>query len=122
MKKKIKYNIYAPSDATPILSISSLSFKDTYGNEVKHGSIIIIEKNCNYQHINNKKALIKWNKEFGMFRYILCEDLKKYDKSFGNDFYGIRSFVVCGCASCMDLDGKNIGNTYVCQYCERIVN
>ena len=111
-----------PTDAKPVLAVSSLSFHDTHGNEVKHGSIITIERNYNYHHLNGQKALVKWNKEEGMFQYILCEKLKTYQQAGGDDFYGISSFKVCGCASCMDLNGQNIGNMYVCPDCSRVVD
>ena len=122
MKKKVEVSTFAPPDAKPVLAVSSLSFHDTHGNEVKHGSIITIERNYNYHHLNDQKALVKWNKEEGMFQYILCEKLKTYQQAGGDDFYGISSFKVCGCASCMDLNGQNIGNMYVCPDCSRVVH
>lgn len=65
-------------------------FFDSYGNEVTHGTKIIIEHNYNYRHLNNKEAIVKWDKKHGMYKYNLLDDLK----GFGDNFYGIHKFKV----------------------------
>ena len=121
-EKKVE-NVYGyPPDAKPVLAVSSLSFTDTHGNEVKHGSVIEIESNYNFGWINGKKALVKWNKKVGLFEYVLLDRIKTYPEASGDNFHGIHSFKVVGCSDCTDLNGQNIGNMYICQHCGRSVS
>lgn len=65
-------------------------FFDSYGNRVKHGTIIIIESNHNYQHFNNRPSVVKWDEIRGMYRFRFLEG----DSGFLNDFWGIIKFKV----------------------------
>lgn len=66
-------------------------FLDNYGNPVHHGSKIIIEKNYNYDHWNNREAIVGWYAEKGMYRFYFPDQKDNYPRF---DFYGIHSFKV----------------------------
>lgn len=66
-------------------------FTDSYGNEVKHGTEIVIESNCNFQHFNNRPAVVEWNAERGLYTFRFIDG---GCMGLGNDFYGIGKFRV----------------------------
>jgi hypothetical protein len=66
-------------------------FLDSYGTPVKHGTKIIIETNYNYQHFNNREALVEWHSEKGMYRFMFTDDHKFKSR---HDFWGIHRFKV----------------------------
>ena len=72
-------------------SVVDTRFEDSYGNRVMHGTKIIIESNYNYQHFNNREALVEWNSEKGMYQFIFTFDIKFKSR---HDFYGIHKFKV----------------------------
>lgn len=86
---KIKTWEVAPIDT----SINDKQFLDSYGVEVKHGSMIMIESNYNYQHFNNRPAVVEWNSEKGMYTFRFTDG-----KCIGlnHDFHGIHKFKVTG--------------------------
>lgn len=79
----------APLNEGDLNIITDGQFVDSYGNVVKHGDRIIIEHNYNYQHHNNREALVEWNPSRGMYNYVFIDDTRF--KSI-EDFYGIHSF------------------------------
>lgn len=78
-----------PLDEYDLNVVEDGQFIDSYGSVVKHGDRIIIEHNYNYQHHNNREALVEWNPQKGMYNYVFVDDTRFKSR---NDFYGIHSF------------------------------
>lgn len=66
-------------------------FFDSYGHEVKHGTKIIIEDHYNYQHFENRLAMVEWDQEKGMYKYRFIDGEKV---SLLYNFYGVHKFKV----------------------------
>jgi hypothetical protein len=87
MRKGYKKFEVKPVEPNPYDGI----FCDSYGNEVNHGTAITIEANYNYPHINNRPAVVEWDKEKGMYKYRLTDGSCF---SILSDFHGISKFRV----------------------------
>jgi len=72
-------------------NVVDCQFLDSYGIPVKHGSKIIIEANYNYQHFNNREALVEWYPEKGMYRFVFIDDSRF---KIRHDFWGIHKFKI----------------------------
>ena len=81
----------APMGYDALLAVVDCQFLDSYGTPVKHGSKIIIEANYNYQHFNNREALVEWYPEKGMYRFMFTNDHRFKSR---HDFWGIHRFRV----------------------------
>ncbi len=64
-------------------------FKDSYGKVVSIGSKIIIEKDLNYQHFQNRVCTIVWDGVSGMYRFKFDDEPKS---KITHDFYGVYKF------------------------------
>lgn len=76
-------------------------FLDSYGNPVRHGTPIIIESNYNYQHFNNRPAVVEWVPENGMYKFRFTDG---EDSGSQHDFYGIHKFRITHAPEKRDID------------------
>jgi hypothetical protein len=88
--KKTKQTIIPPLNNNDLSVVIDCQFLDSYGTPVKHGSKILIERNYNYTHFNNREALVEWYPKKGMYQFIFIDDAFKSRY----DFWGIHSFKV----------------------------
>lgn len=63
-------------------------FYDTYGNEILPGDYIVIEKNYNSQHFNNREAVVMWDFVNGIYTFKFIDG----EGRSNNNFYGIHQF------------------------------
>jgi hypothetical protein len=68
-----------------------VKFFDSYNNEVKEGSKIIIERHYSYDHFNNRPAIVLWDRFKGMYKFRFTDH---HDNGSLHDFYGIHEFKV----------------------------
>ncbi|HMT01852.1 MAG TPA: hypothetical protein PKD00_11340 [Burkholderiales bacterium] len=61
-------------------------FKDSYGNIVKHGDTVFIEKCYGFSPNEKKEFTLTWDSNYGMYKYGVS------DKSTGHPFFGVVRF------------------------------
>lgn len=105
----------APLTIDDLESVTDGQFKDTYGNVVKHGDKILIEHNYNYQHFNNREALVEWNPQKGMYNYVFIDDTRFKSR---NDFYGVYSFKLIHCQH-LETETYFMGGSEYSTMCKR---
>ena len=57
-------------------------FYDTYGTPVVAGDIILIERHYNYQHYNEKRAIVSWDSRNGRYQFVLEERPNQFPSGF----------------------------------------
>lgn len=67
-------------------------FYDSHGNELSPGDKITIVTDCNYDHRNGQKALLKWDEKVGMYRFVYSNERRGKIFHSEDDFYGIIEF------------------------------
>lgn len=111
----------APLNEGDLNIVTDGQFVDSYGNVVKHGDRIIIEHNYNYQHHNNREALVEWNPSKGMYNYVFIDDTRFKSRE---DFYGIHSFKLIPCQHLETETSFMGGSEYstICKRCKKTLD
>lgn len=88
---RMRRDKHIPLEVSDLRPCTDGKFTDSYGNEVKHGSRIIIESTYGgYNGNDNGEALVEWDEKKGMYNYVMVNDwLKSRD-----NFYGVCKFRV----------------------------